>query len=466
MRAAIRRIFRLMPNERNAMKRMNEILSPMGILSRRTALSVAAILASTMALAACGTGADTGSTEKGEVVLELWDTDTRPERTENLKTLISMFEAKNPGIKVNYLGLPTDSYMQKISTAIATKATPDIITPKASDISALVTQGALAPLDGNFKNGGWEDKISPAMTKSSRAAAPDGKLYLTPATSLADVIYYRSDLFKNAGLSNPATWDDFYTAAEKLTDKPTGKFGYTLRGGNGFFSQFVQMVYPQAGMETFFREDGTSTLNDPAVIAAAEKYAALYAKDTAASDLTADFKTMVAQFGAGGAAMLSHSIGSYPTHVTALGADKVGAVVPFPSVTGKSVLTGRMTTGFSMFQASAHKEAAWKFLEFTMSDEGNSFWAQKSGYIPGNTAVAKESWVTQNPAMQASVKALENKDAVLLEQPFYLPEFNSITTTDMLPEWQKVLQGQLSMKDFLTASAEKLTKAQQKYMKK
>ncbi|KNH17236.1 hypothetical protein ACU18_10930 [Arthrobacter sp. ZBG10] len=422
-------------------------------------------MASTLGLGACGSGS-TGASDSGEVVLELWDTDTRPERTENLKKLISMFEAKNPGIKVNYLGLPTDSYMQKISTAIATKATPDLVTPKASDVSALVAQGALAPLDQDFKDGGWEEKISPAMTKSSKAASPDGKLYLTPATSLADVIYYRSDFMKDAGLSAPASWDDFYTAADKLTDKGAGKFGYTLRGGNGFFSQFVQMVYPQSGVDTFFREDGTSTLDDPAVVAAAQKYVDLYGKDTAGSDLTADFKTMVAQFGAGGAAMLSHSIGSYPTHVAAIGADKIGAVAPFPADNGKTVLTGRMTTGFSMFQASPHKEAAWKFLEYTMSDEGNSFWAQKSGYLPGNLEVAKETWVTENPAMQASVKAVEDSKAVVLEQPFYLPEFNSITTTDMLPEWQRVLQGDLSVKDFLTQSAEKLTKAQQKHAKK
>ncbi|MDQ0676887.1 multiple sugar transport system substrate-binding protein [Arthrobacter pascens] len=430
-----------------------------------TLVGVAAIITAALGLGACGTGTDSSGAEGGDVVLELWDTDTRPERTENLKKLISMFEEKNPSIKVNYLGLPTDSYMQKISTAIATKATPDIITPKASDISALVAQKALAPLDEKF-DGGWDEKISPAMTKSSKAASPDGKLYLTPATSLADVIYYRSDFFKNAGLSAPASWDDFYAAADKLTDKSTGKFGYTLRGGNGFFSQFVQMVYPQAGVDTFFREDGASTLNDPAVVAAAEDYVDLYGKDTAESDLTADFKTMVAQFGAGGAAMLSHSIGSYPTHVAALGAEKVAAVAPFPSKSGKSVLSGRMTTGFAMFEASKHKEAAWKFLEYTMSVEGNSFWAQKSGYLPGNLEVAKEPWVTENPAMLTSIKAVENKDAVVLEQPFYLPEFNSITTTEMLPEWQRVLQKQLSVKEFLTQSAEKLTKAQQKYMKK
>jgi multiple sugar transport system substrate-binding protein len=132
-----------------------------------SALAVAFLLTGVLGLAACGSGdAANSAGDGGPVTLELWDTDTRPERTENLKKLISMFEEENPSIKVNYLGLPTDSYMQKISTAIATKATPDIITPKASDISALVAQKALAPLDEKFEGAGWDDKISQAMTSS------------------------------------------------------------------------------------------------------------------------------------------------------------------------------------------------------------------------------------------------------------------------------------------------------------
>jgi len=427
-------------------------------------------LASTLVLAGCGGGSGAPAANTGDsgedVVLELWDTDTRPERTENLKTLISMFEEENPGITINYLGLPTDSYMQKISTAIATKSTPDLVTPKASDISALVAQGALEPIDEQFEAGGWDEQIATTMTESSKAASPDGKLYLTPATSLADVIYYRSDLFDAAGLDAPTSWDDFYEAADTLTDKSIGQFGYTIRGGAGFFPQFVEMVYPKAGVDTFFRKDGTSTLDDPKVIKAAEEYAALYNKDTAQSDLTADFKTMVAQFGAGGSAMLSHSIGSYPSHVAALGADKVEGVAPFPSDDGSTILTGWMTTGFSMFKNSEHKEAAWKFLEFTMSAEGNSFWAEKSGYLPGNLEVADEAWVTENQPMQSALAAAAAPDAVLLQQPYYLPEFGSITTTDLLPEWQRVLQGDLTVKEFLTTAAASLTEAQQEYLGK
>jgi multiple sugar transport system substrate-binding protein len=431
-------------------------LSRRGLI--RAGLGIAAGL--TPALSACG-GSGSGG---GKVTLQLWDTDTRPERTANLKKLISMFEAKNPGIRISYLGLPADQYMQKINTAIATRSTPDLLTPKASDIAALVAQQALAPLDDRLRAAGLEPQISAQMLESSKDAAPDGKLYLTPATSLADVIYYRADWFQQAGLKAPATWQDFDAAARRLTDPAKGRFGYTLRGGNGFFAQLVEMVYPRAGVQGFFRDDKTSTLDDPAVIAACEEYVALFGRQTARSDLTADFKTMVAQFGNGGAAMLSHSIGSYPNHVAALGAEKVGAVAPFPGP-GARVLTGWLTTGFAMFQASKHQDEAWKFLAYTMEQEGNSFWAQKSGYLPGNKAVAEEPWVTGNAAIKSALEAAAAPGAITLKQPFYLPEFSSITGTDLLPQWQKVLQGGLAPRDFLSAAAASLTQAKAKYDK-
>ena len=435
------------------------------LTARRARFVVALSVLPVLALSACSSAApEAAGTADDPIVLELWDTDTRPERTANLEKLISMFEDENPGITIDYLGLPTDSYMQKIGTAIATGSTPDLVTPKASDLSALVAQDALAPLGDRFESGGWADQIDESMVESTKAASPDGELYLTPATSLADTIYFRQDWLDEAGLEAPETWDDFYESATELTDAANGRFGYTIRGGTGFFSQFVEMVYPQAGVSTFFDEDGVSTLNDPAVVEAAQKYVDLYKTTTAESDLTADFKTMVALYSAGSTAMLSHSIGSYPTLVAAIGPDAVGAAVPFPADDGTSVLTGRMTTGFAMFKASEHQEAAWKFLEYTMSEEGNGFWAEASGYIPGNVAVSEQAWVDDNPAISAAIAASNADGAEVLNQPFYLPEFNSITASDMQPDWQLVLQGNMTVEDFLDTWADALTEAQQRYL--
>jgi len=423
-------------------------------------VSVAAVGA--MTFTSCASGGDSGDGTDGDVVLELWDTDTRPERTANLEKLIEMFEAENPGITVEYLGLPTDSYMQKVSTAISTGATPDLLTPKASDISALVAQGALEPIEEVFAQGGWEDQIDPVMVEATRAASPDGQLYMTPATALVDVIYYRADWLEAAGLDTPKTWDEFEAAAEGMTDKSSGQFGYTIRGGSGFFPQFMDMVYTRAGIGELFDENGKSTLDDPAIIEATQSYVDLYGTTTAESDLTADFKVMIAQFSGGGAGMLSHSIGSYPTILESLEAEQIAVGLPYPSENGTQVIA-QLTTGFGMFADSEHKEAAAKFLEFTMGEEGNSFWAEASGYMPGNIAVADEPWIAESQALAAAAEARSNPDVVPLNVPYYLPEWTSITGTAMLPDWQAVLQGDMTVEEFCTTYAQELTEAQARY---
>lgn len=426
-----------------------------------TTIALAGALTTTLALTACAGGGD--ASEDGVVTLQLWDTDTRPERTESLQELISMFEAENPDIKVEYLGLPTDSYMQKIGTAIATNSTPDLVTPKASDLSALVAQGALAPIDDLIAAGDWEDQLDPGLVDSTRKAVPDGALYMTPATAIADTLYSRADWLADAGLEAPTTWEEFDAAAVALTDQSTGQFGYTIRGGNGFFPQFMEMVYTRAGISEIFDENGKATLDDPAIVEATEKYAELYKTTTAESDLTADFKVMIAQFTGGGAGMLSHSIGSYPTMLQTLEPEQIAVHAPFPADNGVEVI-GRVTAGFAMFEQSEKKEAAAKFLEFTMSQEGNSFWAEASGYIPGNTAVFEDQWVQDNPAISTAIAASQSPNAVSMNVPYYLPEWTSITGTDMLPDWQRVLQGQMTASEFCSKWADSLTEANERFL--
>ncbi|WP_197024716.1 sugar ABC transporter substrate-binding protein [Cellulomonas sp. KRMCY2] len=437
----------------------------MHVPKRRTGARLAAALTvSVLTLTACSGGAEEVEAGPAEVVeLTFWDTDARTGRTERLETLIGMFEEEHPNITVEYVGLPSDSYMQKVDTAIATDSTPDLITMKASDISALVAQGALAPLDDRIEEAGLTELLSEGMVTSARAAAGDDKIYLTPTTSLTDVLWYRSDLFEEAGLGTPTTWDDFFTAAETLTDKETGQFGYTIRGGAGFWSQFVGMVLPMAGVASYFDEDGKAVFTQPEVVAAAERYAGLYNTVTAQSDLTADFKVMVAQFGGGSAAMLSHSIGSYPDHVAALGEENVMAAAAFPSDENGVRVQAGLVLGFSAFEKSEHPDEAWEFLQYVMEAEGDGYWAKESGYIPGNLEVAEQDWVKESQPIAVSLEAMAEEDTVPLDHPYYLPEFSAITGTELLPEWQKTLQGEQTVEEFMQKTAVLFNEARAAY---
>jgi multiple sugar transport system substrate-binding protein len=66
--------------------------------------------------------------------------------------------------------------------------------------------------------------------------------------------------------------------------------------------------------------------------------------------------------------------------------------------------------------------------------------------------------------MTAALDTQKATNATVLQQPYYLPQFSAITTTDLLPKWQKVLQGDESAKAFLTDAAKQLTAAQQDYL--
>ena len=60
-------------------------------------------------------------------------------------------------------------------------------------------------------------------------------------------------------------------------------------------------------------------------------------------------------------------------------------------------------------------------------------------------------------------KVLNDSSTKVVQLPYYLPEFNSITKTDTEPLFQKVLLGQMSAKDFLDQFAAKFTDAQAKF---
>src|SRR5690625_7650500 len=110
-----------------------------GRLGRTMTLVASLGIIAPLALTACG-----GSEEGGSdvVTLTLWDTDARTERTERIQHLIALFEASHESIKIEYVGMPTDSYMEKNENAIATHTTSELLISKAKDPSTPTKTGA------------------------------------------------------------------------------------------------------------------------------------------------------------------------------------------------------------------------------------------------------------------------------------------------------------------------------------
>ncbi|SDO34347.1 ABC transporter substrate-binding protein [Lentzea jiangxiensis] len=417
------------------------------------------LLALALVLSACSAGGD------GPTTITFWDNNGGPGRTPIYQELIKRFEAANPDVKVEYVGIPSSSVQQKYDTAIAGGSTPDVGGVTTSYLAHLVGQDALEPADERIESGPLKGKLLNGLLETVRQTAPDGKLYAVPASGNMDVIWYRSDRFEEAKIAEPSTWDELANAAVRLTNPAANQYGFTIRGGAGSVFQLLSEAYSYSGVEKFY-EGGRSTVADPRNAELVRKVAELYKKATPEADVNNNYTQMVAQFTGGTVAMMHHNLGSTADVMKALGPERVAAM-PLPKgPSGKRTVVPNPTDGFAVFKGSRNPDAAWKFVEFLTSAESNGHWNEKVGQIPANTDVRGAEWIQKNAAVKMALGVLEDPATVLVPAPVYLPEYSSITKTDTEPMYQKVLLGQMSAQEFLDQLAAKLTTAQQDWEKR
>ncbi|MGW7267236.1 ABC transporter substrate-binding protein [Streptomyces sp. NPDC054842] len=426
-----------------------------------TAVVLSAVLALTAT--ACGddgsgAGGDKGDEGSGKGEITFWDNNTAVRRDVWME-IIKDFEKKYPDIEVNYVGIPAESVQSKYDTAIQGGGLPDVGGVGAAMLSGIAAQNALEPLDSRLAKSPLDGKLNQGMLDSVKVAGGQDKLFTVPTSASNGVLYYRTDLFKAAGLEAPTTWSKFYEAAGKLTDKGKNEFGYTIRGGAGSIAQALDAMYGQTGITEFWDGDKT-TVDDPKNVAALKKYAALYKKATPSADVNNDFTKMVSQWDSGKIGMLSHNLGSYQDHVKALGDDKFRGLPNPTTDDGTRVQVSNPVDGLALFKSSKNKSAAWQFIEFAASHESNSKWNESAGAIPSNTEAAQDAWIQKAEPTKLAAEALNSGSTKIVQLPYYLPDWNTISKTDNEPNFQKVLLGKMSAEDFLHNLADQLDEAQ------
>ncbi|MFF6876299.1 MULTISPECIES: extracellular solute-binding protein [unclassified Streptomyces] len=430
-----------------------------------TAVALGAVLALTAT--ACGddgSGGGDGAEGSGTGKIVFWDNNGGV-RTDIWKEIIADFEKANPDIKVEYVGIPSTDVQSKYDTAIQGGGLPDVGGVGAAMLAGIAAQNALEPLESRLAKSSLDGKLNEGMVESVKVAGgSDDNMFTIPTSANNGTLYYRTDLFDKAGLDAPTTWDAFYEAAAKLTAVKKNEFGYTIRGGAGSIAQALDAMYGQSGITSFWDAGGEkTTLNDPKNVEALEKYAGLYKKYTPAADLNNDFTKMVSQWDSGTIGMLNHNLGSYQDHVKALGTDKFAGIPQPTGPGGKRVQVSNPVDGLGLFKSSKNKEAAWKFIEFAASHESNSKWNESAGAIPSHTEAAKDAWISKAEPTKLAAEALNDGSTTIVQLPYYLPDWNTISKADNEAGFQKVLLGDMSAKDFLDKMAEQLNEAQKEW---
>lgn len=398
-----------------------------------------------------------------KVKITFWDENAGPNRTPYLQELIKRFQQVNPGIEVEYVGLPWSSSKQKLDVAIAANNTPDCSGVSTKWVSEFAVNGAILPLDAYFNKLSDHKQYAPVHIQAIRDLAPDQKMYALPNTFNSNLFWYRPDWFKAAGLNPPQTWEEFFAMVAKLTDKSKNRYGYSIRGGSGSVDNLEMLLYAYSGLTEYFDEQGRCTVRHPLHVEFLKKYVALYGKYTPESDITNGYKEMVANFDNGIAAMIMHNIGSFGEHQKTLGSGKFAAAA-FPI--GKQGKRTAITAlkGYVIYKGSKYPAETWKFVSFLGSAESQSYWNRTIGQLPTRLDVMQESWVTEQQHLKLLSDIFAEKTSVALKKPDYLPDYGAIIQR-LDPAFQEVLLGRKTAEKFLDEWATAVENAQADYNK-
>lgn len=404
---------------------------------------------------------DSGETQ----VIQFWYHDGNPTSNAIFEELIKRFETQNPGYQVDYVGLPSDSYLQKYNTAIATNTVPDVASIRDQDVSAMINQGALMCLEESFAGFAESEHISTNVLEAIRNCSIDHKLYCLPQYITPDIYWYNQELLTANNLEIPETIDEFMEICESYADAADGRYFYSLRGGAGSLDNMFDFIFTYADVYELFDEEGNCTLNAPEFVEALNAYASLYWNNWTSRDSVSNgFKEMVAEFGSGSSISIAHNSSSLAEHKTNLGEGNfVNSIAP-ANENGIVVTKDVPFMGYTIFESAKNKEGAMKFLEFLVSAEAASYLCEVEGRVPINDLVFDDEWYRSNQYMKVYQELTEAEHVKFLPRPLWLSQWNEFLSKVQEPDLQAVLLQEKSAEEVLKGWAEYLTNAQKEYL--
>lgn len=429
-------------------------------------------------LAGCGTSKDSEKTDPGkqsdsgqqsttvqQSAIEFWYHDGNETSNAIYAELISRFEKKYPQYKVNYVGLPADSYLQKYNTAIATNSVPDIMSVRDQDISTIVNQKALLEVNDILEGFAEKDSLNKSVLEAVKKCAIDGKLYALPEYFTCDISWVNTAIMKEKGIETPKTIDEFLEACKKYADPKNGKYFYSLRGGTGSMENLLDFMFTYADQSSLFDEDGNCVLNQPIFTEALDAYASIYWNGWTSKDSVANgFKEMVAEFGSGTSMYISHNSSSLAEHNKNLGEGNFMNVFAPANKNGTVVSKNLSFLGFAVTQKAKNQEGAIEFMKFLATAENESYLCEKEGRVPANQLVYNEEWYQKDKYMQVYAELLKSDNVKFITHPVWLAGWGGFKTKYQEPDLQAVLLKEKTSKEVLAKWAEYLTKLQKEYL--
>ncbi|HMQ54056.1 MAG TPA: sugar ABC transporter substrate-binding protein [Anaerolineae bacterium] len=167
-------------------------------------------------------------------VIHLMSDEIAPESQDFYRKAAADFEALNPNVSIS---LDFQGNMdQALAIRVAAGEPPEIASMQLERLLYYADRGLLEPADW------WFEKYGDDVVELASIPYKDTHWDI-PYALTSEMWWYRQDLFEEAGIPRPETWEDMLAAAEHFNDPASDFYGIAIAAGPGEWTAWHYEVF-------------------------------------------------------------------------------------------------------------------------------------------------------------------------------------------------------------------------------
>jgi multiple sugar transport system substrate-binding protein len=372
-------------------------------------------LISLLGIALVAAGCGFGSTD--QTVVRFW---AMGREGEVVAELVPEFERTHPGVRVAVQQLPWSAAHEKLLTAFAGDATPDVCQLGNTWIPEFVALGALAPLDAVVA-------ATPSIDRDDYFAGiwdtnmVDGTLYGVPWYVDTRLLFYRRDLLAQAGFpAPPQSWAEWQQTLAAIKAR-AGPDRFSILLPLNEFEPLLVLALQQD--EPLLREGGRwGNFETAGFRRALQFYVEMFRRDWAPPQTNADISNVWSEFARGYFSFYITGPWNIGEFKRRLPPEQQGswmtAPMPGPSGPGASIAGG---SSLVVFGASRVKGAAQQWIAYLSQPDVQRRFHELTGDLPPRRTAWSSGPLAQNAYARAFRAQLER-----------------VKPVPKVPEWERI----------------------------
>ncbi len=360
-----------------------------------------------------------GEPQDGRVTIDFW---AMGREGEVVQELTREFERQNPDIRVRVQQIPWSAAHEKLLTAYAGDAMPDVFQLGSTWVPEFVALDAIIPVDDRIE-------ASPGLARDDFFAGIvetdeiENRLYGVPWYVDTRLLFYRKDILARAGYPEaPRSWAQWRDAMARIKRLVGPGADAILLPGNEWAP--VVILALEQGAELLKGDAECGNFRGAGFRKALAFYLSLFRDGFASPAASAEIANLYQEFAAGRFSMYISgpwNLGEFAERMPAALQD-AWWTAPMPAPDGDwpgvSLAGG---ASLAIHRGSAHKDAAWKLVEFLAGTAQQIRFYQLSGNLPARTAAWRDPALAGAPRTRA-----------------FFAQLQRVRSTPKIPEWERI----------------------------